>query len=181
MSDRREFLRQTAAAVAGLNVTTFQITAQPRAAAMPTPRAAALMAAFGLKFSIFNAGMGLVANPELAIAVSNAGGLGAIGTGARLSVSTAPAAPADIVRQNVARTRAGTTRPFAINYLLAFDPVTLPIALDAGAPVIQFAWGIPSAESVAAIRRAGARMGIQISSAAGARRALDVGGGGIAS
>ena len=175
MSDRREFLRQAAAVVAGLDVTTFSLAAQLRVAAMPTPRAAALMAAFGLKSPIFNAGMGSIANPELAIAVSNAGGLGAIGTGAMLSVSTAPAAAADIVRQRVARTKAGTTRPFAVNYLLAFDPVTLPIALDAGAPIIQFAWGIPSAESVAAIRRAGARMGIQIASAAGARRALDLG------
>jgi nitronate monooxygenase len=133
------------------------------------------MAAFGLKCPIFNAGMGLLANPELAIAVSNAGGLGAIGTGATLSSRTAPAAAADIVRQRVARTRAGTPLPFAVNYLLPFDPVTLSIALDAGAPIIQFAWGIPSAESVAAIRRAGARMGIQVASAAGARRALDVG------
>jgi nitronate monooxygenase len=59
--------------------------------------------------------------------------------------------------------------------LLAFDPITLPVALDAGAPIIQFAWGIPAAETVAAIRKAGAKMGIQISSVAGARRALDAG------
>ena len=62
-----------------------------------------------------------------------------------------------------------------MNYLLAFDPVTLPVALDAGAPIIQFAWGIPATETVAAIRKAGAKMGIQISSVAGARRALDAG------
>ena len=62
-----------------------------------------------------------------------------------------------------------------MNYLLAFDPVTLPVALDAGAPIIQFAWGIPPAETVAAIRKAGAKMGIQISSIAGARRALAAG------
>ena len=31
------------------------------------------------------------------------------------------------------QTRAGTAKPFALNYLLAFAPATLPIALDAGA------------------------------------------------
>jgi nitronate monooxygenase len=35
--------------------------------------------------------------------------------------------------------------------------------------------GIPTSEAVAAIRNAGAKMGIQISSVAGARRALDAG------
>ena len=62
-----------------------------------------------------------------------------------------------------------------MNYLLALDPVTILAALDAGAPIIQFAWGIPPTETVAAIRKAGAKMGIQVSSAAGARRALDAG------
>jgi nitronate monooxygenase len=62
-----------------------------------------------------------------------------------------------------------------VNYLLAFDLITLPAALDAGAPIIQFAWGIPPTGIVAAVRKAGAKMGIQIASAAGARRALDAG------
>jgi nitronate monooxygenase len=124
------------------------------------------MAAFGLRYPIFCAGMGTVATPELAIAVSNGGGLGAIG---------ASRAPSAVVRQRVSRTKSGTNRPFAVNYLLAFDPLTLPVALDAGAPIIQFAWGIPSAETVGAIRKAGAKMGIQISSVTGARHALDAG------
>ena len=41
--------------------------------------------------------------------------------------------------------------------------------------MIQFAWGIPSKESVGEIRTAGAKMGIQIASAEGAQRALDLG------
>ena len=141
---------------------------QPRSSTMPTARASGLMAAFGLRYPIFCAGMGAAATPELAIAVSNGGGLGAIGIG-----SGAPSA--DVVRQLVSRTRSGTSRLFAVNYLLAFDLVTLPVALDAGAPIIQFAWGLPPTETVAAIRKAGAKMGIQIGSVAGARRALDAG------
>jgi nitronate monooxygenase len=170
MSDRREFFRQAAALTVGLAASDAgAISAQQRAATIPTPRASALMGLFGLQYPIFCAGMGTVATPELAIAVSNGGGLGAIGTGSRGSRT------ADLVRERVSRTRSGTTRPFAVNYLLAFDPLTLPVALDAGAPIIQFAWGIPSADAIAAIRKAGAKMGIQISGAAGARRALDVG------
>jgi nitronate monooxygenase len=75
----------------------------------------------------------------------------------------------------VSTVKAGTNRPFAVNFLLAFDPQTLGVALEAGAPVIQFAWGIPSKESVAEIRTAGAKMGVQIASAEGAQRALDLG------
>jgi nitronate monooxygenase len=134
---------------------------------MPTPRAAAFMTAFGLKYPIFCAGMGGSASYELAIAVSNAGGFGAIGTGTSMA--------ADAVRDRVTRVRAGTRNVFAINYLLAFDPITLPVALDAGAPVVQFAWGIPRAEAVSAIRTAKAKMGLQISNVDGARRALDLG------
>lgn len=71
---------------------------------MPTARASALMAAFGLRYPIFCAGFGLSATPELAIAVSNGGGLGALGTAG---------ASADIVRERVSRTKSGTSRPFA--------------------------------------------------------------------
>ena len=166
-SDRREFLQKATVVAAGLGARAPQLTAQQSSSGMPTARASALMAAFGLRYPIFCAGMGLTATPELAIAVSNGGGLGALGTGST--------APADVVRERVSRTKSGTSRPFAVNYLLAFDPVTLPMALDAGAPIIQFAWGIPTPETVAAIRKAGAKMGIQISSVAGARRALEAG------
>lgn len=165
-TNRREFFRQAAAVAAGVGASGLPLMAQ-RAASMPTSRANALMTLFGLKYPISNAGMGTAAIPELAIAVSNAGGLGSVGTGVGAS--------AESVRQRVSRTKSGTTRPFAVNYLLAFDPVTLPVALDAGAPIIQFAWGIPTAEMVARIRNAGAKMAIQIASAAGARRALDLG------
>jgi hypothetical protein len=166
-SNRREFLQQATVVAAGLGASAFPLAAQQRSSTMPTARASALMAAFGLRYPIFCAGFGLSATPELAIAVSNGGGLGALGTGS--------AASANMVRERISRTKSGTSRPFAVNYLLAFDPVTLPDALHAGAPIIQFAWGIPSAENIVAIRRAGAKMGIQISSVVGARRALDAG------
>src|ERR1700680_2318428 len=122
-SNRREFLT-TAAAVTGLGTLSLPLAAQG-VVNMPTPRASGLMALFGLKYPIFSAGMGGTAIPELAIAVSNAGGLGAIsGTNAT----------ADCRHSRVLRGKSATNPPFAVNFLLAFDPVTLPIALDAGAP-----------------------------------------------
>jgi nitronate monooxygenase len=71
--------------------------------------------------------------------------------------------------------KSATDRAFAVNYLLAFDPVSLPAALNAGAPIIQFAWGIPSDKDVRLVRNAGAKMGIQVGSIEGTRRSLDVG------
>src|SRR5216684_3848232 len=113
-SDRREFLQQAAVVTAGLGASAFPLTAQQRSSTMPTARARALMATFGLRYPIFSAGMGSTATPELAIAVSNGGGLGALGTGSRGARS------ADLVRQRVSRTKSGTSRPFAVNFLLAF-------------------------------------------------------------
>jgi len=164
---RREFLGKAAAITAALGARALPLAAQRAATSMPTPRASALMELFGLRYPIFSAGMGMTAVPELAIAISNAGGLGGIGTG----INALP----DVVRRRVSQTKSATNRPFAVNFLLPRDPVTLPIALDAGAPIIQFAWGIPTADTAAAIRRAGAKMGIQVSSVDGARRAIDVG------
>ena len=98
-SNRREFFRQAVAVAAGVGGHGLPLSAQ-RAATMPTPRANALMTLFGLKYPISNAGMGGAAIPELAIAVSSAGGLGAVGTGVGAS--------ADVVRQRVSRTKSGT-------------------------------------------------------------------------
>jgi hypothetical protein len=80
-SDRREFLQQAPVVAAGLGASAFQVAALQRSSTIATVRASALMAAFGLRYPIFCAGFGLSATPELAIAVSNGGGLGALGTG----------------------------------------------------------------------------------------------------
>ncbi len=165
VTSRRDFLQQSAAVAVALGAHSLPSGAQQ--SSMPTARARAFMDRFGLTSPIGNAGMGFFATPELAIAVSEAGGLGAVGTG------VTPVAA--VMKDYVTRARAGTRRQFAVNFLLAKEHVTLPIALDAGAPIIQFAWGMPTREMTAAIRRAGAKMGLQVSSRAGARQALDLG------
>jgi len=143
-----------------------EAAAQGTSAAMPTPRARALMSLFDLKYPIFQAAHGNATGAELAAAVSNAGAMGALALTSR---------PAEAVRLMVAKTRASTKGIFFVNYILREDPATLAIALEAGAAVVQFSWGIPSKQDVAAVRRAGAKLGVQVSSGPNARAALDAG------
>jgi nitronate monooxygenase len=122
---------------------------------------------FGLVYPIFQAPFGpSYTSPDLAAAVSNAGAMGTLA----LSGSTPEAA-----RELNTNVRALTKRAFIANYLLASDPVSLPAALDAGAPVVQFSWGLPTKEMISAVRSAGAKLGVQIGNAKGARAALDLG------
>jgi nitronate monooxygenase len=159
---RRQFITTTSAAI-GLG-------AEPAVTSIPTERAKALMALFGLKYPIFEAPHGNTTSPELAIAVSKAGAMGALG----LTLVTP-----DGARTAVSKVRSATKSAFFINYILTFsagkEPESLRAALDAGAPIVQFSWGLPTKTTVSAIRQAGAKLGIQVTSAESARAALDVG------
>lgn len=66
-------------------------------------------------------------------------------------------------------------QPFVVNYVLAYEPESLPRALEAGAPVVAFSWGLCSKSVVTAIRASGAKFGVQVATAEGARGALDLG------
>jgi nitronate monooxygenase len=167
-SSRRDFLKASAAASATFGVVDAlgsQASQSGHEMSMPTERAKTLMALFGLKYPIFEACHGGATSPDLAIAVSNAGAMGALATLG--SVENA--------RTAVSKVRSATKGPFAINYILRNEPASLNAALDAGAPVVQFSWGMPTKEMVAAIRAARAKMGMQVTSAESARAALDLG------
>ncbi len=118
-----------------------------------------------LKIPIIQAPIGGASSPELCIAVSEAGGCGSLA----LSWRT-PEVSADLVRI----VRAATASDFLVNFALAFPPVSLVSALDAGAPIVSFSWGDPS-EHVPLLRSFGARFGVQVVSVEGARFALDLG------
>lgn len=119
----------------------------------------------GIDLPIFQAPTASIAGPELAAAVSGAGGLGAMGL---------TWTPPDIAAQHVRQVRAATERPFLVNFALAFEPVSLRAALEAGAPIVTFSWGDPQLY-VQTVRDAGALFGVQVANAAGARRALALG------
>lgn len=64
----------------------------------------------GIKYPVFQAGMGFVAHAELAAAVSNGGGLGCIGAGTM---------SARELREQIRRCRQLTDRPFGVDILFA--------------------------------------------------------------
>ena len=169
MTNRREFLGS--GLVAGLTLTGFSPSSTdkvrtPQDESLPNARVKELIARFDLKYPIFQAPH-LGAGPELVAAVSNAGGLGILGGLSRV-------AP-EVAHEQVSATRKLTKRLFAVNYLLAVEPVSLPAALAAGAPIVHFSWGLPSKESVSILRNSGARFGVQVANSAGARAALELG------
>ena len=63
----------------------------------------------GIEYPIFSVGMGSAAGPELAAAVSNAGGCGVLGGGG---------VPAPYLRQEIQRLRTLTNKPFGVNLIL---------------------------------------------------------------
>lgn len=75
----------------------------------------------GIEYPIFSAGMGVVAGPTLAAAVSNAGGLGVIG---------ATGMNAEALREAIKKTREMTDRPFGVDLLLPADLLGPPAAAD---------------------------------------------------
>jgi len=91
-----------------------------------------LVARLGLRAPIFQAPMAGVATPDLAAAVSNAGGLGALGLGA----STPEAA-----RRMIQQTRQMTARPFNVNLFChapaQADPNREAAWLEAMAPAFE--------------------------------------------
>ncbi len=88
----------------------------------------------GIDHPVLQGGMAWVASPELAAAVSNAGGLGIVGCGG---------APAEVVRQHLRRTRALTSRPFGGNVPLFTAGVedTLQAFIDEGVSVVTTGGG----------------------------------------
>jgi nitronate monooxygenase len=167
MSQSRRHFLGTAPALGGA-LLTASAAAQRTSTPWPSARTKALLDRFGLSVPIFQAGFGSVTSVPLAAAVSNAGAMGALGT---LNAGNA--------KERVTSLRAATKGPFFVNMILQLYPANppdiLPICLDAGAPIVQFSWGIPSREAVSMIRVAHARFGMQVTSRESARAALDAG------
>jgi nitronate monooxygenase len=124
-----------------------------------------LCSRLGARYPILQAPTGSIAGPELAIAVANAGGVGALGL-----TWTDPATASDYVRQ----VREATAGPFQVNFALAFPPHALAASLEAGAPIITFSWGDPG-PLVEMAHSFGALVGIQTTTGAAAARACELG------
>lgn len=116
---------------------------------------------FNLKYPFFQAAPG---GEELAVAIANAGGMGAIGLG-----WLSPDDAFDTVR----RMSESTKGNYYGNYVLHFGTNSLEKSLEAGCKVIQFSWGIPKQDDVRRIKNAKARFGIQVSSKLNTLKALE--------
>lgn len=119
----------------------------------------------GIRLPVLQAPAGSIAGAELASAVSRAGGLGSMG--ATWLTESALLAQIEAVK-------ATTPRPFMVNYALAFPPNTLSAALRAGVPVVTFSWGDPT-RYIREAHAFGAIVGVQTTSAEGARRMVEAG------
>lgn len=100
-----------------------------------------LTEALGIEHPIVQAPIGSLTRPELAAAVSNAGGLGTLAVTWHDFEST---------REAIERTRELTEAPFAVNLVLD-DATTihstdehLETCLEAGAPLVSFSFGDPT-------------------------------------
>jgi len=92
---------------------------------------------FGIEYPIILAGMGGVAMAPLAAAVSNAGGLGVLGA--------APISPDDL-RAEIRKTKALTSRPFAVDLLAPLPQMILPylpVLYDEGVPIFVAGLAVP--------------------------------------
>lgn len=99
-----------------------------------------IMQAYDLSSPIISAGMAFVAQPPLASAVSNAGGMGMLG---------AAMVPPEGLRQMIQQTQYLTSKPFGVDFVTDF--VTddhIEVCIETAVPVVVFFWLLPKAEWV---------------------------------
>jgi NAD(P)H-dependent flavin oxidoreductase YrpB (nitropropane dioxygenase family) len=127
-----------------------------------------LCADWGFALPIWNAGMGAgLAGPELAAAVSNAGGLGVLGMGGL---------PEPVITAEIARLRGLTDRPFGVNIIMPLmsDEAQIHCCIEARVPVLVLFWGDPS-PYVGPAHEAGVKVVSQVGSVAEARAVAEAG------
>ncbi|MPZ69437.1 MAG: nitronate monooxygenase [Actinobacteria bacterium] len=118
----------------------------------------------GCRLPIQQAGMGAASTPELAAAVSNAGGLGML-------TATSDDLSADID----ATVRAVSGRPFGVNFLMPFFDRALLDAVAPRVPLVEWYWSQPDPVLINVAHDAGALAAWQVGSVDEALAAVDAG------
>ena len=92
---------------------------------------------FGIKYPLIQAGMIWCSGWELASAVSNAGGLGIIGSGSMYP---------DVLREHIQKCQAHTDKPFAVNLPLLYPQIDdhISIIKDEGVKIVFTSAGNPA-------------------------------------
>ncbi|MDF2501370.1 MAG: enoyl-(acyl-carrier-protein) reductase [Anaerosporomusa subterranea] len=103
-----------------------------------------------IEYPILQGGMAWVATAELASAVSNAGGLGLIG---------AANMPHDVLRAEIRKTKAMTSKPFGVNIMLMspFVKDVMQVVIDEKVPVVTTGAGNPG-EYIPALKAIGTKV-----------------------
>ncbi|MDR3271463.1 MAG: enoyl-[acyl-carrier-protein] reductase FabK [Peptococcaceae bacterium] len=116
----------------------------------------------GIEHPIFQGGMAWVASGELAGAVSEAGGLGIIGSGQ---------APAQWLRQEISKVKTLTKKPFGVNIMLMspFVDEVMQVIIEERVPVITTGAGNPG-RYLPALREIGTKIIPVVASVALAKR-----------
>ncbi|HET6793596.1 MAG TPA: nitronate monooxygenase, partial [Acidimicrobiales bacterium] len=119
----------------------------------------------GCRLPLQQAGMGGVATPELALAVTGAGALGMLGT----------PGGADALTATLDDVTGRADGPVGINFLMPFcDPAAVEVAA-ARLRLVEFFWGGPDPAMVARVHDGGALCAWQVGSADEASAAYDAG------
>jgi NAD(P)H-dependent flavin oxidoreductase YrpB (nitropropane dioxygenase family) len=117
---------------------------------------------------IIQGGLAYLARAELAAAVSIAGGLG------QITATTLDGPPE--LEAEIARLRALTDRPFAVNFAIGHRPIEdlLDCALNAGVPVVSLTGGNPAPYAERIVNR-GAKLMVLVAGVRAAQKAESLG------
>lgn len=127
--------------------------------------------ALGIDYPIIQAPMGWIARSQLASAVSNAGGMGIIETSS---------GELDAIKDEIARMRDLTDRPFGVNIAQAFvrDPKIVDFVIDQGVRFVTTSAGNPQAYT-AQLKEAGLTVYHVVPTLKGAMKAVEAGVDGL--
>ncbi|MBP7556020.1 MAG: nitronate monooxygenase [Chitinophagaceae bacterium] len=122
---------------------------------------------FGIDFPLIQAGMIWASGWRLASAVSNAGGLGMLGSGSMYP---------DVLREHIRKCRAATQRPFAVNVPLLYPDIDqhIQIILEEGVKIVFTSAGNPRTWT-AMLKEKGVTVVHVVSSSKFARKAEEAG------
>ncbi len=125
----------------------------------------------GVEVPIVQAPMGWIARSQLASAVSNAGGMGIIETSS---------GELDVVREEIAKMRDLTDKPFGVNVAQAFvrDPEIVDFVIDQGVRFVTTSAGDPT-RYTAQLKDAGLTVFHVVPTLKGALKAVDAGVDGL--
>lgn len=122
---------------------------------------------FGIQYPIIQAGMVWTSGWRLASAVSNAGGLGLIGSGSMYP---------DVLREHIRKCKAATTKPFGVNVPLLYPDIDkhMQIIIEEKIPIVFTSAGNPKTWT-AKLKQEGIKVVHVVSSSKFARKAEEAG------